>query len=242
MSEVRASVAMAVYNGEQYICEQIDSILGQLQENDELVISYDRSTDKTRDIIDDYAQRDTRVRVIDNSCPGVQNNFNNAVMVCRGKYIFLSDQDDVWLAGKVDKVIAEFERTDADLVVHDGCFADTYLNPQKQTIFECYGSYDNPIRNIIKCNYWGCCMAFRAELRRIVCPFPEKHHVGHDWWIGILTGFYGKIARVNECLILHRIHGENVSTVRRRPILVVIKHRIYLIYLLLQKRRKLIRR
>ena len=57
----RASVAMAVYNGEKYLEEQIDSILALMGEQDELVISYDVSTDQTLQIIQGYAGKDTRV-------------------------------------------------------------------------------------------------------------------------------------------------------------------------------------
>ena len=228
MGEVRASVAMAVYNGEEYIRQQIDSILKQLGAEDELVISYDRSTDSTKAIIDGYACQDARVRVLENENPGVQNNFNNAVMACRGDYIFLSDQDDLWLDGKVEAVLSAFGQTGADLVVHDGFFADGALNVFGETIFTVYGTYNSPIRNIVKCNFWGCCMAFRSELRKIVCPFPNKHKVGHDLWIGIMTGFHGKIARVDDCLIKHRIHGNNVTTARR-PLLTVLVHRLALL-------------
>ena len=235
MSEIRASVAMAVYNGERYINEQIDSILERMGPRDELVISYDRSTDATRSIIDGYAARDSRVRVVEHENPGgAQANFTNAVMNCRGQYIFLADQDDVWIGDKVELVVKCFEETGADLVVHDGCMADPDLNPQPKTIFERFGTCDSPIRNIIKCTYWGCCMAFRAQVREYVCPFPTKHKVGHDLWLGVLVGFHGRIARLPECLMMHRLHGDNVSTDKRRPLPQIAKHRAALLMELLK--------
>lgn len=227
--ELRASVAMAVYNGEPYICEQIDSVLERMDENDELVISYDASTDRTKEIIDRYAVRDSRVRVIINQNPGVQNNFNNAVMACRGKYIFLSDQDDAWIGDKIRTVVQTFEQTGADLVVHDGYMTDAEFHPLPKTIFERSGTYNSPIRNIIQGTFWGCCMAFRAEMREILCPFPSENKVGHDLWIGVMTGFYGKIVRVDECFLLHRLHGGNVTVTSRRKIPVIIRHRISLL-------------
>lgn len=236
MSEVRASVAMAVYNGERFIREQIDSVLERMGPNDELVISYDKSTDRTKAIIDDYARADSRVRVVENpGRGGVQNNFTNAVMNCRGEYIFLADQDDVWIGDKINVVVSKFEQTGADLVVHDGYMVDGELNILPGTIFDRYGRYDNPIRNIIKCNYWGCCMAFASHVRDYVCPFPTEGKVGHDLWLGVLVGFCGKIVRVNECLMMHRLHGNNVSTDKRRALPVIIKHRAWLIRYLLAK-------
>ena len=228
MSEVRASVAMAVYNGEKYIKEQIDSILEVMGKQDELVISYDASTDATRQIIGEYERSDSRVRVLENKNPGVQNNFNNAVMGCRGKYIFLSDQDDKWIGDKITLMVEKFEQTGADLVVHDGYMADGALNPYPKTFFERCGTYNSPIRNIIQCNFWGCCMAFRSDLREVVCPFPNKNKVGHDLWLGVVIGFCGKIERLGECLILHRLHGNNVTS-SRRSLPVVLRHRLSLL-------------
>lgn len=233
---IRASVAMAVYNGEKYICQQIDTILVQLGDNDELVISYDQSSDATWEIIQGYAQRDSRVRVVTNpNAGGTQNNFTNAVLSCRGQYIFLADQDDVWYDGKIAAVVRAFETTDADLVIHDGYMADTELNIMEKTIFQRFGTYNNPILNIIKQNFWGCCMAFRAGIRELVCPFPNKGGVGHDIWIGILMGFAGKIVRLPECLIAHRLHKSNVSAEKTRPFLVVLRHRLWLLYFLIKK-------
>ena len=235
MNEVRASVAMAVYNGERFIREQIDSVLERMGENDELVISYDKSTDNTRSIIDAYAHEDKRVRVVENPGPGgVQNNFTNAVMNCRGAYIFLADQDDLWIGDKINAVVRKFQETGADLVVHDGYMVNEHLETLPGTIFERYGRYDNPIRNIIKCNYWGCCMAFQSHVRELVCPFPSENRVGHDWWLGILVGFHGKIARLDECLMMHRLHDTNQTAEKRRPLPVVLKHRATLIKLLIK--------
>ena len=233
---IRASVAMAVYNGEKYICQQIDSILVQLEEKDELVISYDKSSDNTWQIIQGYAQRDPRVRVVENPYGGgVQNNFTSAVLSCRGRYIFLSDQDDMWYDNKIATVVSAFETTGADLVVHDGYMTDAELNIQEGTIFQRYGTYNNPLLNIVKQNFWGCCMAFRREIRELVCPFPNKGGVGHDIWIGILMGFSGKIVRLHECLIAHRVHGNNVTAPKTRPFFVVLEHRLWLLYFLIKK-------
>ena len=231
---------MAVYNGEKYLRQQTDSILERMGPDDELVISCDRSSDATRQIAGEYAAKDERVRVLENEHPGVQNNFNNAVTACRGTYIFLADQDDLWVGDKINRVIEVFESTGADIVVHDGRMADENLNPLPGgTIFEQYGTYNSPLRNIVKCTFWGCCMAFRASLRPVVCPFPSEGKLGHDLWIGVLGGMYGKIARCGECFLLHRLHGGNVTADRRRALPVILRHRICLIKNLRRRKREL---
>lgn len=236
LSEIRASVAMAVYNGEQYICEQIDSILERMGQQDELVISYDVSTDATWQIINDYAKQDSRVRVVCNPGKGgVRNNFTNAVMNCRGEYIFLSDQDDLWIGDKINRMIEKFQQTGADLVVHNGYMTDGTLEVIQSNIFDQFGRYNNPILNIIKCNFWGCCMAFRSHMRQWVCPFPSDHDICHDCWLGIIVGFRGKIARMEDYFIKHRLHGNNVTISGGRSIWVIAKDRIKLVRYLIMR-------
>ena len=104
---MKISVALAAYKGEQYISEQIDSILSQLGENDELIISDDYPGGKTREIVLGYQSKDKRIRYIEGEGKGVVKNFENALRVCTGDVIFLSDQDDVWMPDKVELVMKE---------------------------------------------------------------------------------------------------------------------------------------
>ena len=102
------SVGLASYNGERYIREQVDSIIAQLDSIDELVISDDGSTDGTLDILASY--NDPRIHVYHNEeNHGVNGNFENALKHSQGDYIFLSDQDDVWLPGKVEACLKALE-------------------------------------------------------------------------------------------------------------------------------------
>ena len=101
----RASVALASYNGEKYIEEQISSILKCLDTTDELIISDDGSTDKTLNIIKQFTDNDNRVKCIKGPCCGVVKNFENAISHCGGDFIFLSDQDDIWHSNKIEKIL-----------------------------------------------------------------------------------------------------------------------------------------
>lgn len=89
------SVCMAAYNGEKYIKEQLLSILKQIGPNDEVVISDDGSKDRTKDIVDSL--NDKRIRYVENKNKhGFTHNFENALQIAQGDYIFLADQDDIW--------------------------------------------------------------------------------------------------------------------------------------------------
>ncbi|MBQ2774594.1 MAG: glycosyltransferase family 2 protein [Clostridia bacterium] len=206
---MKISVAMAAYNGEKYIGEQIESILPQLREGDELIVSDDNPAGKTRSIVEFYTAYDNRVKYVEGEGKGVCKNFENAINHCSGDVIFLCDQDDVWLDGKVQKVLNVIE-AGADVVLHDAQVTDGELNVTSPSFFALNGSKPGFVKNLVKNSYMGCCMAFKAEFKNIFMPFPENLPM-HDWWIGLNAELRGKVAFLHEPLIKHRCHGGNVT-------------------------------
>ena len=217
---MKVSVAMAVYNGEKYVRDQIVSILSQLRKDDELIISYDESSDNSLSILTEFAQSDKRVKIYDNPYkPGVVKNFQNAVEHCLGDIIFLSDQDDVWLPNKVDKVLREFENPHVAVVIHDSKLTDSDLNVRFKSTFKLRGGVRTSfLGNIYRLSYIGCCMAFRSFYKELVVPFPTIYR-SHDWWIGsMLSCGKTKITAIDEALILHREHANNATPKSRPPL------------------------
>ena len=231
MKNVRASVAMAVYNGEKYLPQQIDSILSMLSEDDELVISYDESTDSTPEIIRRYETAHPNVHCVKNvEKPGVSGNFTNAARNCRGKYIFFSDQDDIWMGDKINTMIKALEKNNADLAVHDGYLTDANLVRLPQTLFEINRSCTGPVRNFIKGRFLGCCMAFKAETMSYVLPFPDvTSDFPHDIFATIMVGLKGRIVMVPECFIMHRLHEGNATPKKRNSLLKIAANRMILL-------------
>lgn len=218
------SVAMAAYNSEKYIIPQIESILNQLKEGDELVISLNPSTDNTVGIIQKIQENDRRVKLIKCSEVGFRQNFNSAILGCSNEIIFLSDHDDVWLKNKVDVVLKEFERTDADLVMHGRYVTDENLAVQETVDYSnCKFSI---LSNLIRNNFCGCCMAFKKDIVDYICPLPKKI-VYHDMWIGLLVLAKGKVSIVEEPLMYYRRHRENESSDTRRALFTIIQERTY---------------
>lgn len=218
------SVAMAVYNGEKYIKEQLDSILPQLGNNDELVISYDKSQDKTYEIITDYAKKDSRIKVIDGPSKGAIANFECAILNCSKEYIFLCDQDDVWSHDKIKTIMEEFSKTKADLILHDATVVDEHLNKIEPSFFAKRNCKKGLVRNIIKNSYIGCCMAFNCKLKMYILPFPKSLPM-HDQWIGLIAEKYFNVHFLNKPLIKYRRHENNVSGERHSDVLTMLKWR-----------------
>ncbi len=219
----KISVAMATYNGEKYIKEQIDTILNNLQENDELIISDDGSTDKTLDII--KSVDDERIKIIKGPQKGLKKNFANAIANTTGDYIFLSDQDDIWFENKVEKVYECFINNDYILIQHDAIVVDSNNN----VLFESFAQHRKVktgiIRNLIKNSYHGCCIAFKRELIKEILPIPDNVYL-HDQWIGMVAELNGKTYFLNEKLMKYRRHEENTSSFKHLPIKNMISNRI----------------
>jgi len=210
------SVAMAVYNGSEFLNEQIGSIVNQLSDNDELIISDNCSTDDSRDIILSYSKLYPNIKFCECNEMGIIPNFENAILHCTGNYILLADQDDVWKENKVERVLEEFKDTDADLILHDCEYVDENLNSLNKTLFKTMQPTERFKKHLWKNIYQGCCLAFKREMVSIICPIPRDILI-HDQWIGLLAEKSGEISFLKECLILHRKHKGSNST-RRDPL------------------------
>lgn len=224
----KVSVVMATYNGEKYIREQIESILENLGEQDELIISDDCSKDSTRSIINEYILKDKRLKLLDGPKDGIKQNFANGIKNTTGKYIFLSDQDDIWKEDKVQSVVDIFEKEKVKLVIHDAQIVDENLKVTNESFFKYRNSGNGIFKNIWKNTYIGCCIAFDSSIRDKILPIPNDIEM-HDQWIGIIAEMEGKVSFVNKVLILYRRHGDNNSQMKHYGILKMIKNRLFLI-------------
>lgn len=227
------SVAMAVYNGEKYIREQILSILKQLKCNDELVISYDKSSDNTYRIISDLAVRDNRIKIFSGPSCGIVKNFENALRHCKNDYIFLSDQDDIWLDDKIIKVVKAFKSSSANVILHD-CFLINEKNEIiNQSFFKLRGCRQGFLFNILRNSYMGCCMAIKRDFLINVLPFPKKIPM-HDQWIGLIAEKKGCAYFLDSPLIKYRRHSNNASKLSHSKLREMIKFRFNLIFSLIK--------
>lgn len=235
----RISVAMAVYNGERFLPEQLDSILSQLKQEDELIISYDQSSDGSWALLCRYAQTDPRIRLLKNTNPGVIGNFNNALAHCTGDYVFISDQDDKWLPGKRKKMIQALTLANADMAIHNA----VHIDETGQIISEPFFSLldiretDSALRLILRPRYSGCTMAFSQRILRRCLPMPAKLDC-YDQWLAVLCKKYGKCVYVHDILLHHRLHGGNVTPVSTRSMGVILKARVTLIKELIARKKR----
>ena len=205
------SVCIATYNGEKYIKEQLLSILPQLGKKDEVIISDDHSTDNTLDIV--KGLNDNRIKIVmNNREKGYTSNFENALSYAIGDYIFLSDQDDIWMSNKVDYCIAELK--EYDLVVSDAILINSKGEKIDDSFFYKRNVYYTWLGNIFKFGFLGCCMAFKMNVLKKALPFPKKHlYCTHDNWIFLVAQSFYKVKISHEKLIRYRRHTDNLSLI-----------------------------
>lgn len=221
IKHIMISVCIPTYNGGKYIKEQLESILKQLGPNDEVIISDDCSTDDTIEIIKSF--NDVRIKVythekISNRFKGtytniyyVYKNVENALRYATGDYIFLSDQDDIWLDDKIETVCAELNRG-ADCVLHNNIVVNNEGGVLMKSYFDWTKPSNSLFRFLVRCFYQGASMAFTRKILELSLPFPNTLPISHDHWIACNSWTHGKrISFIKKPLLLYRRHGDNVS-------------------------------
>lgn len=212
------SVCMATYNGEAFVREQLTSILSQLSATDEVLVADDGSSDATLEIIQNL--NDSRITVL---APAPKNlgptyNLERALARAKGDFIFLADQDDLWLENKVSKVLAEFADPTVNCVLHNAYFYAQNANgtwERGRRLFEVRPPRHGIWASVFKNSFTGCCMAFRREVLDLALPFPQGLPM-HDQWLGICAEKTKKARFLNEPLLEYRQHAQNATALLER--------------------------
>lgn len=231
---MKSSVCMAVYNGEKYLQQQLSSILEQLEKEDEVIIINDCSTDNSLSIISSFS--DPRIQVISNSNNlGVISSFEKALNNAAGDIIFFSDQDDIWLPGKV--------KTVTDCMKHYQCCAVVsnalVIDEDEKIIHNSYFSIrkigsPGVWKSFYRNNYIGCCMAICSSIKPLVLPFPDSIPM-HDIWIGMVCDFLGEVKFIQSPLVAYRRHSYNQTALSGNDWIKTIKKRFILLVLMFTK-------
>lgn len=205
---------MPTYNGGKHIREQMSSILAQLSDSDEVVVSDDGSVDDTLEALSSF--EDNRIHVYEHqkryskyAFDYTTRNVENAIEKAKGDYIFLADQDDVWMTNKISDFMNKLKSY--DLVLSDCVVTDSNLNQVQNSYFKINRSRKGIVRNLFRNSYLGCCMAFKRSALSYVLPFP-KTLVPHDIWIGLNVEMRGKLFFLEKQTLYYRRHESNLST------------------------------
>jgi glycosyltransferase involved in cell wall biosynthesis len=226
MNEV-VDILLATYEGEEYITEQLDTLLAQTHRNLRIFVGDDASRDTTPDIVNDFAKRHPQKiffhQYLDNV--GRILNFSRIAGYSDADYVMLSDQDDVWHPQKVEKTLKKMKEMDATygkktpLLVHtdskvigsDG--REIYPSYREYSAFEpTAGSLSHTLsqKQVI-----GCTVMLNRALVNLAFPIPSEAYM-HDHWINLVASAFGKVGWVPDATVSYRQHGESWSGAVKR--------------------------
>lgn len=213
-------IIMAVYNGETYLAEQIDSLLKNSCQNFTLHIFNDHSQDSSQIIIDEYAGKypDKIFAHHHSENHGVIRNFLEGTQVMDADYYMFCDQDDVWMPDKIKRsleAMEQLESTAGDLpciVFGDARMVNQDLQELAPSFQRQSGYHTDaldPAHILMENKLNGCSILFNRALRQMLTVFPTEIRM-HDWWVALIGAFFGKILYLDEPMLLYRQHEKNV--------------------------------
>jgi len=215
---MKISVAMCTYNGADFLPAQLESILAQSRKPDQIVICDDGSTDGTRALLQKFEKQwpDLILLRFNKKNLGSIKNFEQAIGLCNGEVIALSDQDDVWREDKLQRIQEAFKKQSTSLIFSDAELVDRNLTPLNRRMWNEVG-FDEHKKKLLRSGRalevlapgWtvtGATMAFRTGFKNICLPVPDGIAMIHDGWIALTIAAVGDVVALDEPLIQYRQH------------------------------------
>ncbi len=202
------SVCLTTFNGEKFLEKQLDSIFSVLHPEDEVLIGDDGSSDGTIEILKKYSKKN--VYIFENNYQNVVKNIEFLLQRTSNSIITFADQDDFWLPNRREIILSHLKGQTNRCLLMNGKLIDENDKDLSPTVFEKWktrlGFYANLRRN----TFMGAGMAFSADLKRKILPFPTDIPM-HDWWIGLLVEKLGTVILEKTPTFCYRLHGKNNS-------------------------------
>lgn len=213
-SDALISIAMATYNGEEFLRIQLDSILQQTYPFIELVITDDGSSDSTISIIKEYQQKHANVFLyLNEKNIGISKTFEHSIQKCNGAYIALADQDDIWMTDKLSILLNAFEKEDAvycDSVLVDENGHSLGINfKDTMNMRSYYSGAPFLLGNCVP----GHTLLIKADFFKSILPFPVT--VFYDRWTSFCAAAHNGIRFVDIPLVQYRQHNNNTIGIRK---------------------------
>lgn len=214
-------VVMPIFNGKNYLAQQIESIYQQTLRPARLLIRDDGSTDGTLELIASLEHRygNWIHRVDGNAHLGCCASVNVLLSATRARYVALADQDDIWHPEKLEQSLELLRQMESlygettPLLVHgDLRLVDAEGQPMGHTFFAYQrldprrtSPADLAFTNVVT----GCTCLFNRSLLTKALPIPAEAAM-HDWWIALVASVFGRIGLLNRVCIDYRQHSHNL--------------------------------
>lgn len=230
----KVNVLLSTYNGQEFLAEQLDSILAQKGVDIVLHIRDDGSTDQTKDILESYRGKFSKVKIVYGNNLGAKWSFmellRNADSNC--KYFSFCDQDDVWLPEKTISGIIKLDNLENKspqlplLYFSRIQLADKHLVPTKKTAHQTNIGFCN---SLIQSSATGCCIIINSKARELISEKFPSFIMMHDWWCYLVCSSLGLVVYDRNCYIYQRKHLNNVTAHTTSRHMLIIK-RLKMLY------------
>lgn len=219
MCNKKVAVLMSTYNGENYIKEQLDSVLNQTYKNIEIYIRDDKSKDNTVNIVKDYMKNKDNIFLIEGENLGYIDSFFELIKICDdADYYAYCDQDDIWLENKIERAVKKLEQHMEEKPVMYFSNLDFYdgdMNFLETAPKEKAYSFRN---SLVECVTQGMTMVINKNARDQIKKSIPNHCLGHDWWTYMICSGFGEIIYDDEPLIKYRRHNKSVTVEGKNPL------------------------
>lgn len=205
----KVQILLSSYQGEQFLKEQLDSLLKQSWKNLEILIRDDGSTDGTRKILEDYSGKYEHIKYFPGENIGVTKSFFELLKKSDAAYVAFCDQDDIWLEHKVEAAVRKLKKeTGPALYCGNKILVDRSLSPmKKQSRRSLKPGFGNAV---VECICTGCTAVMNRELADILTARLPEYAILHDWWTYLAASYTGKVIFDPHPYILYRQHEGNV--------------------------------
>ena len=207
------SIAMAAYNGEKYIAQQLQSIVDQTYRNIEIIITDDKSNDDTIQIIRDFQKNYRNIFLFCNKENlGITKTFENSFKNCKGDFVAISDQDDIWELNKIEIMLNEIGKEDAfysnsQLIDKNGKF----LGLDFKSLMN-FKSYYSGAAFLLSQAVPGHTILIKKDFLKNLLPFPDG--LLFDRWISYCSASNNGLKYIDKPLVQYRQHESNAIGIK----------------------------
>jgi rhamnosyltransferase len=212
MNNKKVAVIMSTYNGEQFVKEQLDSILNQTYKNIEIVVRDDGSKDNTVKIIKEYQKTYKNIKLYEGENLGFIKSFFELLKLEEADYYAYADQDDIWIEHKIELAVNSLNSLDDSKPNMAFGNSDYYDENMK---FIGYGEKDREysfLKSLFSCVGQGMTMTVNKKTRDMIIENMPKSCFFHDWWTYILCVGLGNIAYDNVTTVKYRRRKQNATS------------------------------
>ncbi len=209
----KVSIVLPVFNGEKRVSKAIDSILNQTYKNFELVIVNDCSTDNTKKVLESYALRDQRIKVIHNETNlKLPNSLNRGFEEATGEYLTWTSDDNAYRPEAIAKMVIYLDEhkdvdmvyCDFDVVELDGTYRSTTILMEPDEL---------RFQNVV-----GACFLYRKELAEKIGKYDPDLFLAEDYEYWIKAYLNGKLHHISDVLYEYGWHEGSLTVTKERAI------------------------